>query len=114
MVVHERDNGAGDEPSALHAGEEESVRLNEFAFGREFLNERSDCGPEHPEAGGDERVHQIKFPDFYPVLEGEDGDGGDDDGANGVEEHDQTAAIFAVDDDAGEGQNHYGGQGWYG
>src|SRR5271169_1065597 len=39
VVVHEADDGAGDEPSTLHARQKKSIRLYELAFGREFLDE---------------------------------------------------------------------------
>ena len=102
---------AGDEPSALHAREQKSIRLHEFAFGREFLDERGDGGPEHPEAGGDEGVHQIQLPDLHAMLKGEDGHDHNDHGAHGIQPHDQAAAVFAVDDDAGEGKHEHGGDG---
>ena len=111
MVVHEADEGAGDEPASLHAGEKKSVRLHELAFGREFLNERGDGRPEHPEACGDESVHQIELPDFHAVLKGQDAYGDNDHGADGIEPHDQTATIFAVDNHAGEGEHQHGRNG---
>ena len=111
MVVHEADERAGDEPSALNAGQKKSIRLHELTFRREFLDERGDGGPEHPEAGGDEGVHQIELPDLHAVAKREDGDGHNDHGAHGVEPHDEAAAIFAINDDAGEGKHEHGGNG---
>jgi len=85
--------------------------VHELALGREFLNERGDGRPEHPEAGGDQGVHEVEFPDLHAMLKGEHGDDGDDDAAHGVEPHDQAAAVFAVNNDAGEGQHEHGGNG---
>ena len=48
------------------------VGLHELALGREFLNQRSDRRPEHPEAGGDQRVHQVELPDSDAMLESKD------------------------------------------
>ena len=111
VVVHEADERAGDEPSSLHAREKKSIRLHELAFGREFLNECGDGRPEHPETGGDESIHQIELPDLHAMLKGEDAHGHNDDGAHGIEPHDEAAAIFAVDNDAGEGKHQHGGNG---
>src|SRR5258706_8211502 len=109
VVVHEADDRTGDEPSSLDAGQKKSIRLHELAFGREFLDEGGDGRPEHPEAGGDERVHQIELPNLYSMPKREDGYGHDDHGAQGVEPHNQAAAIFAVYQDAGEGKHEHGG-----
>src|SRR6202453_1525231 len=111
VVVHESDEGAGDEPSSLNAGQKKRVGLHELALGREFLNQRGDGWPEHPETGGDEGVHQVELPHLHPMLEREDGDGHDDQGADGVEPHDQAAAIFAINDYASEGKHEHGGNG---
>src|SRR6185312_17397281 len=72
LVVHKTDNRASDQPSALNAREQKCIGVNEFLAGREFLDERCDRWPEHPEARGHECVHHIEFPDFGAVLEGED------------------------------------------
>ena len=45
------------------------------------------------------------------MREGENRDGENDDGAGGVEHHDEAATIFAVDDDAAENHQHHGGEG---
>src|SRR5258708_3412745 len=67
MVVHEADDGAGDEPSSLHARQKKCVRLHELAFGREFLNESGNGRPKHPEARGDQRIHEVELPNLYPM-----------------------------------------------
>ena len=87
------------------------IRLHELTFGRELLDQRRDGWPEHPEAGGDQRVHQIELPDLHAMAKREDRYGYDDHGAHGVEPHDQAAAIFAVDKDSGEGKHEHGGNG---
>src|SRR5579864_2833993 len=102
MVVHEADDRAGNQPSSLHACEQESIRLHELTFGCEFLNERGDGGPEHPEASGDESVHQVELPDLDAMSKREDGHANDNDSAHSVKPHDQAAAIFTINDDAGE------------
>ena len=111
MVVHEADDRAGDEPSSLNSGQEKSIRLHELAFGREFLDQRGDGRPEHPEAGGDESVHQIELPELHAMPKCENGHGHDDDGTHGIEPHDQAAAIFTVDQDAGEREHEHGWNG---
>src|SRR5579864_1734274 len=50
-VVNESYNCSRDQESPLHARKQECVRLHELAFRGEFLDERCDCGPEHPEPG---------------------------------------------------------------
>src|ERR1041385_1966173 len=42
VVVHEADDRTGDEPSALHSRQQESIGVHEAALRREFLNEGSD------------------------------------------------------------------------
>ncbi len=111
MVVHESDDRSGDEPSSLNSCEKKRIRLNKFTFGCEFLDECSDGWPEHPEAGGDERIHQVELPDLHAMLEREDSHGHDDRGAHAIEPHDQDAAIFPVNEDAGERKHQHGGNG---
>ncbi len=96
VVVHEADDRTGDEPSALHPCQQKRVRVHEPVLRGQFLNEGGDSRPEHPEPGGDQRVHQVELPDLHAVPEGEDGHGHDDHGAQGVEPHDQAPAVFAV------------------
>src|SRR5258706_3780463 len=110
VFVYESDNRAGNHPSALHASQQERVRRHELAFGREFLDERGDGRPEHPEAGGDQRVHQIELPDLNAAAKGQYRDHENDDGARGVEHHDQSTAVFAVNDYAREWQHEHGGE----
>src|SRR6202140_5994619 len=50
-VVHEADDRTGDEPSALHPGHQEGVRVNEPILRGQFLNEGGNGWPEHPEPG---------------------------------------------------------------
>ena len=75
MVVDESDDGAGDQPSALHARQQKGVGVDELFSGREFLNQRGDGRPEHPEAGRHQRVHQVEFPHLHAAREGEDRNG---------------------------------------
>ena len=111
MVVHEAHQRAGNEPSSLNPGQEKSIRLHELTFGREFLDEGRDGWPEHPEAGGDQGIHQIELPDLDAMPKREDGHRDDDRGAHSVEPHDQAAAIFAVNNHAGEGKHQHGRNG---
>ena len=83
--------------------------MHKFALGGEFLDKRCDGRPEHPESGGDQRVHQVEFPDFRSAEEGQNGNRQDDDGACGIEHHDQPAAVLAINDNAGERQHEHGG-----
>src|SRR6202034_3924132 len=63
------------------------------------------------EAGGDECVHQVKLPDLHTMFERENSHGDDDRGAHTVEPHDQDAAVFTINEDAGEGKHQHGGDG---
>ena len=110
VVVHKADDGAGNQPSSLHASQQERIGLHERPLRCEFLNQRGDGRPEHPETGGHQRVHQIELPDLHVVPKRENGDGYDDDRAHGVEPHDEAAPVFAIDQDAGEGKHEHGGQ----
>src|SRR5580704_18664428 len=92
VVVDEADDRPGDEPPSLDAGQQKGIRLHEFAFGREFLDESGNRWPEHPETRGHKRIHQIKLPHLHMVPKCEDGYGYDNHSAYGVEPHDQTAA----------------------
>ena len=76
--------------------------MDEFIAGSHFLNERGNGRPEHPEARRDQHVHRVQFPDFGFSFECEHGDGRNDERAGCVEHHDQTAAVFAVNNYAGE------------
>ena len=44
------------------------------------------------------------------MREGENRNGENNDGARGVEHHDEAAAVFTVDDDAAENHQHHGGE----
>src|SRR5581483_6803079 len=110
VVVDKADDGAGEQPSTLHAGEQEGVGSYELGVGREFLDERGDGGPEHAEAGGHEHGHGVQMPDLRLSAQREGGDSENNDGARGVEEHYQAAAVFPVDDHAGERQHEHGRQ----
>jgi hypothetical protein len=85
--------------------------VHEPVLGRQFLNESGDGRPEHPETGGDQRIHQVELPDLHAMPEREDGHRHNDHGAHGVEPHHQPPAVFAVNDNAGEGQHEHGGNG---
>ena len=83
--------------------------MYELTFGSEFLDKGGDGRPEHPEARGDESIHQVKLPDLHTMPKREDAHAQNDDGTQRIEPHDQTAAIFAVNNDAGEGKHQHGG-----
>ena len=57
VVVHESNHRTGNQPSPLYARQQESVRMNEAILRSEFLNERGDGWPEHPESRRDQHVH---------------------------------------------------------
>ena len=111
VVIDEADHGAGDEPSALEACEDEAVGVSEAGFRREFLDEGVHGGPEHPEAGGDQHAHEVDLPERGFAEQGEHGDGQHDEAAGGVEEHDEMAAVLAVNDYAAEGKKQHGRDG---
>src|SRR6202040_2058447 len=96
--------------SSLHASQEESVRLDELAFWSEFLNQRSDGWPEHPEAGSDQSIHQVELPDLHTMSKRQHSNAHDNHSAHGIEPHNQAPAIFAVNQDAGEGKHEHGGK----
>ncbi len=104
-VVDESHDRTGDKPSALHAGHQERVRLHELGFRCQLLNERRDRRPEHPETGSNERVHHVELPDLDLMAQCERGHDEDDDKTARIEQHDEPAAVFTVDDDAGERQH---------
>src|SRR5208282_5631818 len=96
MFIDKSDQGTGNEPATLNSGEKKGIRLHERALRGQFLNERGDGRPEHPEAGGDERVHQIELPYLDAVENGEDGDYEDDDRAQGIEPHHEAPPVFTI------------------
>ena len=57
VVVHEADDGSGNQPAPLNARQQKRIGLNELALWGQFLNQGSDGRPEHPKTGGDKRVH---------------------------------------------------------
>src|SRR5437868_4107562 len=111
VVVNKSHNRSRDQESSLYAREQECVRLHELAFRGEFLNERGDCGPEHPEPSSYQSVHQIKLPNLYPVPEREDGHREDNHSAYRVEPHHQASTVFTVDHHSREGKHEHGGKG---
>src|ERR1700736_3523530 len=48
MVVHKANDRTGDEPSALHPGQQKCVRVDEPVLRGQFLNQGSDRRPKHP------------------------------------------------------------------
>src|ERR1051326_3975541 len=102
MVIDESYNCSRHEEAALNSRHQEGVGVDEFFSRREFLDQRSDSWPEHPETGGYQCVHGVDFPDFDPVGECEYCNHQNDYGTDGVEHHDQAAPVFAVDDYASE------------
>ncbi len=110
VVINESDDGSGDEESTLYPGKQKRIGVHELAPRREFLDQGGNRRPEHPEAGGDQCIHQVKLPDLHAVLKGEDGHCHNNHSAQGVEPHDQAAAILAVDDHSGKGQHEHGWQ----
>ena len=109
VVIDESDDRAGNQPASLDAGQQKSVGIDEFFPGSQLLDEGGDGRPEHPETRRHQHVHQVEFPDFHFAGIGQQGHDHDDQGARGIEDHDQAAAIFAVDEDAGEGEHQHGG-----
>src|SRR6266566_905976 len=100
LVVRESNDRSSDEPASLYSGEQKSIGVDELVSRSQFLDERSDGGPEHPEAGSDQSVHGVQLPDLCSSGEGENGNCKDDNRASGVEHHDQSATILAVNDHA--------------
>ena len=109
VVIDEPDNRAGNQPASLDAGQQKGVGIDEFFPRSQLLDEGGDGRPEHPETRRHQHVHQVEFPDFHFAGIGQQGHDHDDQGARGIEDHDQAAAIFAVDEDAGEGEHQHGG-----
>ena len=85
--------------------------MDEVLIGSQLLNQRRDGGPEHPEAGSHQRVHQVKLPEFHLPLKGQDRDDKNDDCAGGVEHHDQASPVLAIDDDPSEREHQQRGNG---
>ena len=108
VLVDKSDQRAGNQPAALDSRQQKRIRLHELALGRQFLNQRRDRRPEHPEARRHQRVHQVEFPHLHAMQERQHHDHEDDDGAQRVEPHHQPPPVFAVDDDAGEGKHQHG------
>ena len=59
VVVHKAYDRPGDQPSALYARQQERVGVHEFLTRSQFLNQRGNGRPEHPEARGHQRIHQV-------------------------------------------------------
>ena len=111
VVVDESNDRSGNQPAALDSRQQKRVGVDELFSGRQLLDQRGDGGPEHPEAGRHQRVHQIEFPDFYFAGKRQDRNRQNDDGADRVQHHHQPAPVFAVDQNSGEGQHQHGGKG---
>ncbi len=111
VVVDKSHDGAGDEPASLHAGKQKRIRVDESFTRREFLDKCRDGRPEHPEAGGNQHVHGVKFPDLYAMGESQQGDHENNYTARGVEQHDQPAPVFAVNHYASERKQQQGRDG---
>ena len=111
VVIDKADNGPGDQPPSLNPRQQKGVGVDELFSRRQFLNQRSDRWPEHPEARRYQRVHQVEFPDFYLAGKCQDRNRQDDDGAERIQHHDQPAAVFAVNQNSGEGKHQHGGKG---
>ena len=108
VVVHKSDDRSGDQPSALYSRQQKSIGVDELFSRCQLLNERSDGGPKHPEAGRHQRVHHIKLPDFYFAGESQDCHHKNDDSAGRVQHHHQPAAVFAIDEHSGKRQHQHG------
>ena len=111
VVVDESDDRSGNQPAALYSRQQKSVGVNEFFSGSQFLDQRRDGRPEHPEARRHQSIHHIKLPDFYFAGESQDRDHKNDDGAGRIQPHHQPAPVFAIDENSGEGQHQHGRQG---
>ena len=107
VFVDKSDQRPGNQPSPLDPGQQKRIRLDELAFRRQFLNQRCDRRPEHPEARRHQSVHQVQFPHLHAMEEGKHHDHENDDGAQSIQPHDQPPPVFAVDDDAGEGKHQH-------
>ena len=105
VVVRESDNRSGDQPATLYSCEQKSIGVDELFSGSEFLDQSSDGRPEHPKTRRHQRVHEIEFPNFYLSGERQKTNQKNNEGTGGVERHDQPPPIFAIDEDAGEGQH---------
>ena len=109
VFIDKSNQRAGNQPSSLDAREKKCIRLHERALGRQFLNQRRDRGPKHPEARRHQRIHQVEFPHPHAAHERQHHDRKNDDGAQSIQPHHQPPPVFAVDDDAGEGQHQHRG-----
>ena len=111
MVVNESNNGPGNQPSTLDSCQQKSVGVDKLFSGSQFLNQRGDGWPEHPETGRNQRVHQIQFPNFYFARERQDRNHQDDDRTKGIQHHYQPAPVFAVNQHPREGKHQHCGKG---
>ena len=111
VIVDESDDGPGDQPPALNPRQQKGVGVDELFSRCQFLDQRRDGWPEHPETGRHQRVHQVQFPDFYLAGKGQDRNRENDDGADSIQHHDQPAPVFTVNQNSGEGQHQHGGKG---
>ena len=109
VVVDKANDRSGNQPASLDSSQQKCVGVNELLSGGQFLDQSGNRGPEHPEAGGDQSIHQVKLPDFYFAGKRQDRNRQDDDGADRIQHHHQPAPVFAVDQNSGEGQHEHCG-----
>ena len=109
VIVDEAHERAGDEPSPLEAGHQERVGVNVLIGRGDLLQQGVHGGPEHPEAGGNQREHGIQVPGLDGSARGEDGDHQGDAAAEKIEQQDQMPAVFAINHHAREGKQQHRG-----
>ena len=107
VIVDESDDCSGNQKAALYTSEKESIRLDELPLWGELLDQRRDGWPEHPEAGGNQSIHQIKLPDLDLVSKSKDRDSDDYHGTNCIQPHHQPPPVFTIDHDASEGKHQH-------
>ncbi len=110
MVVNEPNNGPGNQPTALDSRQQKRVGVDKLFSRRQFLNQRGNGWPEHPETRRHQRVHQVQFPDFHLAGKRQDRNREDDDCAKRIQHHHQPAPVFAVNQNSGEGEHQHGGK----
>src|SRR5207245_2215765 len=59
LVVRKSNDRSSNKPSSLYSCQQKSVGVDKLVSRGQFLDERSDGRPEHPEAGGDQAVHGV-------------------------------------------------------
>ena len=110
VVVDEAHDRARHQPATLNAGQEEGVCFHELALGREFLDQRGDGWPEHPEAGSNQSVHEIELPDLDLAAKRQNGNRQNHQSPGRVQHHHQVTPVFTINHDPREGKQQHGRQ----